>query len=104
MRAYAKAVLSGILAATLILVGCQSQPKVGGFYPGSIAIISPNSALTPMVFTATSQTQSVALPPSTYCTLSAIGNTLTTATFQVNVSNDGGTTYFAAAVSPYVGS
>lgn len=63
-----------------------------------------NTAFPSMKFTATSQTKSVILQGFSICTISQTSVANTTATWQAKLSNDGGTTYYAAAVAPYVGS
>lgn len=98
-------ILSFILAfgvASLSIAPRRLEAQVGP--SGAISVIEPTQRLTPLVFTATSQTATRTLPSSACAVVSQTANTLTTATFTIEYSNDGGTTYYPAAVAPYVGS
>jgi hypothetical protein len=105
LKLAAVSALSFVLAfgvASLGIAPRRLEAQVGP--SGANPVIQPTQRLTPLVFTATSQTVTRTLPSSSCAVISQTANTLTTATFTVEVSNDGGTTYYPAAVAPYVGS
>jgi len=92
-----------MIVAVSMTVGCTPKPapeKMGAYYPGTLTSALPNYPLPVMTFTATAQTVSAPLSGMSMCTVTASG-TLTAATFTFSVSNDGGVTYYTAAVAPY---
>jgi len=106
MKKISAVMMALVLTIGLCLVGCSSTPeRLGaGYYPGTLTSLLPNYPYPPMVFTATSQTLTQALSGQSYCTFSVTANTLTTATFTIEGSSDGGTTYYPWAVAPLAGS
>jgi hypothetical protein len=69
----------------------------------SLGSILPNYSFPAMVFTATAQTKTQALGGVSYATIDVTAVGLTTATFQVKASNNGGASYdFNVGVAPYV--
>lgn len=100
--------LISTLVASLTLAGCgytiqkSGSEKLGSYYPGTLTSQFPNYVYTPMVFTATSQTATQTLGGISFCTFSLTATALTTVTWIVKGSTDGGTNYYAIAVAPYV--
>jgi hypothetical protein len=105
------AILVGLLSAAMLIVGCNApapqsdSTKLGAnFYPGTLTSLLPNYAYAPMVFTATAQTKTQSLSGQQCLTLTMTSSSLTTVTFQVKVSNDGGATYVPARTTPLAAS
>jgi hypothetical protein len=99
-------VASLVLMASMLLAGCSQAPpevpKLGaGYYPGTLTSALPNYPFPLMTFTATAQTKTQALSGQACLTLTMTATALTTATWIVNVSNDGGATYVPARVAPF---
>jgi len=94
-----------ILVASSLMVGCSPKPAEvplgASYYPGTLTSALPNYPFPLMTFTATSQTKTQALSGQDCLTLTMTSTALTTVTFLVKVSNDGGTTYVAARTAPY---
>ena len=76
--------------------------KFGAFYPGTLTAAFPNYPYPVMSLTATAQTVTQPLSGASYVTISQTATTCSSATYQFKVSNDGGVTYYALAVAPYV--
>ena len=94
-----KLLLSLVLAAFVALGVPMAHSQA---YPGSQASLLPNYAYTPAVFTAASQTGATQyLGGVNSGLISAIGATLTTATWQIQGSNDGGAHWFNLPTAAY---
>jgi len=94
-----------IISIALIFGALSFAPRTAvaqgqGSFNTGLTSLFPNFRYSKMTFTATAQTLSQGVGGASYCTISLTG-TLTAATFTISVSNDGGTTYYAAAVAPY---
>jgi hypothetical protein len=88
-------VVLGLAAAIAWPQGPPANPSLGSPLPNF-----PSPAMT---FTATGQTKTQALGGVSYATLDITASGLTTATFQVKASNNGGASYdFNVGVAPYV--
>lgn len=106
MKKLANILVLAVLSMSLLAIGCNQNPapqqKVGAYYPGTLTSALPNYPYPVMTFTATAQTVTQILSGVSYVTIEENAATCTTLTFQVKVSNDGGTNYYALAVAPYV--
>lgn len=88
-------IVLALAAAVVWSQGPPSNPSLGS--------ILPNFPFPVMTFTATGQTKTQALGGASYATIDITASGLTTATFQVKASNNGGTSYdFNVGVAPYV--
>jgi len=105
-KAIARIVMASLLAVLMATAGCgyfqKPTPNRGAYYPGTLTSALPNYPYPAMNFTATSQTDTQTLGGVSFVTIEETAATCTTLTFQVKVSNDGGTNYYALAVAPYV--
>lgn len=97
---------SVLLLASSLLVGCGEKPGPqalgASYYPGTLTSALPNYPFPVMTFTATAQTLSQNLSGQACMTLTMTSTALTTVTFIVNGSNDGGVTYVPLRVAPYI--
>lgn len=88
------AVLCTALLAISIVNYSPREVSAQG-YSGQLAVSQPNYSYAPMVFTATAQTKTQVLGGCSTATISISGTALTTVTWQIFASNDGGTNYYA---------
>jgi len=93
-----------VLACLAIGLSFPHPPTFAQANASNVNVFMPNSVYPAMTFTATSQTLKQAIGGKSYCTLSGTAVALTTATFQVKLSNDNGANYYAASVAPYAAS
>jgi hypothetical protein len=104
LRQLLRPAMIGLVCATMFLASCaKPAPAPGkvGYYPGTLTSLFPNYPYPAMNFTATSQTVTQALSGVSFVTIEFTATTCTPITWQVKVSNDGGTNYVALPVAPY---
>jgi len=92
----ALAVVIGLTISALAIIPQLSLPRAlfAQSNQGYFAVLTPNFSPAALTFTATSQTGKIALSGFQSCTMQYVGTGITTATFEVKGSNDGGTTYY----------
>src|SRR5579864_2531914 len=91
------------LVALLALAAAIASWSQGPPANPSLGSILPNYSFPAMVFTATAQTKTQALGGVSYATIDVTASGLTTVTFQLKASNNGGASYdFNVGVAPYV--
>lgn len=100
MKKFAGLLLVLCLAAVVTAAPAQAQSIP---FAGQVSSISPNYPLVPVVsLTATAQTSTefLGVPGASYAGIVVTGTTLTTATWALQGSINGGTTWVAIATAP----
>lgn len=99
MRKLLASLFIPILALAMVASPVMAQST---YYPGSVPSILPNYSYPVQTFTATSQTSTnLGLTGVSAGLIQVTGSSLTTVTWAINGSVDGGTTWFALGTSQY---
>lgn len=94
--------LTVLLVVIVAIVSLTAPPAAAQAFPGSQASLLPNYAYTPAVFTAASQTGATIFTGGLKSGLvTAYGTALTTATWKIQGSNDGGGHWFDLPTAVY---